>query len=160
LPSQITEFKGQYGWLSNFYPCETDLAGIVFPTVEHAYQAAKSNSRLERAKIALAPTPGQAKRMGSKLFTRPNWDRIKLPLMESLLRQKFGKEPFKAQLMETGDALLAEGNYWGDDFWGVCPTGKMGADGQVHLSGQNHLGKLLMKIRDEQKTDNGRETGQ
>jgi predicted NAD-dependent protein-ADP-ribosyltransferase YbiA (DUF1768 family) len=32
---------------------------------------------------------------------------------------------------------LIEGNWWGDTYWGVC-----------NGVGENHLGKLLMKIRD------------
>ena len=34
--------------------------------------------------------------------------------------------------------MLIEGNEWGDTFWGTC-------DG----IGENHLGKILMRIRNE-----------
>jgi predicted NAD-dependent protein-ADP-ribosyltransferase YbiA (DUF1768 family) len=44
----------------------------------------------------------------------------------------------REMLLLTGDCELVEGNTWGDKFWGVC-------DGE----GENHLGKLLMKIRAE-----------
>ena len=76
--------------------------------------------------------------MGRHLPLRPDWEDVKLSVMEGLLRQKFREEPFKSQLKATGDAQLVEGNYWGDVYWGVCR-------GQ----GENHLGKLLMKIRGE-----------
>ena len=47
-------------------------------------------------------------------------------------------ESLKEMLLLTGDQEIIEENYWGDTFWGVC-RGK----------GQNHLGKILMKVRDE-----------
>jgi predicted NAD-dependent protein-ADP-ribosyltransferase YbiA (DUF1768 family) len=58
--------------------------------------------------------------------------------METLLRQKFAHPELRAKLKETNDAELVEGNWWGDRFWGVCRG-----------EGENHLGKLLMKIRAE-----------
>lgn len=43
-------------------------------------------------------------------------------------------------LIATGDAILREGNHWGDRFWGVdARTGE----------GENHLGRLLMELRAE-----------
>ena len=86
----------------------------------------------------MAETPGLAKKLGRKATIRPDWEKIKLPIMEYLLRQKFGDKTLKALLIGTGDAELVEGNMWGDTYWGVC-KGK----------GENHLGKLLMKIREE-----------
>jgi len=58
--------------------------------------------------------------------------------MEELLFLKFGgKEPLLTRaLMETGNAELIEGNNWEDIFWGVC-----------NGTGENNLGKLLMKLR-------------
>lgn len=49
----------------------------------------------------------------------------------------------KKKLLETGDAELIEGNYWHDNTWGqcYCPRCK-------NKIGENHLGKLLMKIRE------------
>lgn len=43
-------------------------------------------------------------------------------------------------LLDTGDAILEEGNHWNDTFWGVRLK-----NGQ----GQNHLGKILMQVRME-----------
>ena len=65
--------------------------------------------------------------------------------MEEIVRAKFGQNPVLAdKLLATGDTLLIEGNTWGDKFWGV--------DTRVG-QGENHLGKILMKVRAE----NGRE---
>jgi predicted NAD-dependent protein-ADP-ribosyltransferase YbiA (DUF1768 family) len=57
--------------------------------------------------------------------------------MEQLLRQKFAG-PRAFLLAATSPAELIEGNTWHDTFWGVC-------DG----IGENNLGRLLMKIRDD-----------
>lgn len=70
---------------------------------------------------------------------RSDWEDIKLQIMEDLLVQKFAYPELKEKLLQTGDQLLVEGNYWGDTFWGV--DNKKG--------GLNHLGKLLMKIREQ-----------
>jgi predicted NAD-dependent protein-ADP-ribosyltransferase YbiA (DUF1768 family) len=62
--------------------------------------------------------------------------------MEDCLRQKFNKEPFRSQLKATGDAIIEEGNHWGDKFWGVCLRTK---------EGKNELGKLIIRIREDLK---------
>lgn len=133
----IKEFQGKYRFLSNFWPAEVDYNGYLFPSVEHAYQAAKTFD--EDAQVEIAEmTAGQAKRRGKTVTMRPDWDKIKTSVMFSLLRKKFSKEPLRGSLLATGEQQLEEGNYWGDTFWGVC-KGK----------GENHLGKLLMRVREE-----------
>ena len=44
----INEFQGDYRFLSNFHPAEVEMDGIKYPSVEHAYQAAKSLDKDER----------------------------------------------------------------------------------------------------------------
>ncbi len=140
----ITSFSGENRFLSNFYPCSVKLDGIMYSSSEHAYQAAKTldkNVRIIFHKHPL-PTAGQAKRLGRKLKLRPDWESVKFSVMEDLLRQKFSNDYLGKRLLETGDAELIEGNSHGDVFWGVTDKG-----------GQNHLGKLLMKIREELKKE-------
>ena len=138
-------FFEQFRFLSNFWPVKHGvlLDDVRYDTVEHAYQAAKTIRPAEREEIRNAPTAGKAKRFGSVVTMRDDWsDALKLSIMEDLLRQKFAPGTRLAeQLLETGDAKLIEGNTWGDTFWGRC-RGK----------GTNHLGELLMKIREELKT--------
>lgn len=137
--TKITNFFGANRFLSNFYyPCNIELDGDIYPSTEHAYQAAKTFDIGERMSILEAKTPGEAKRLGKKVTLREDWDKVKLSVMEDLLRQKFTKVALRARLLLTGEAELIEGNTWGDTFWGVC--------GGV---GENHLGKILMKIRNE-----------
>ena len=134
----IKEFQQEYRFLSNFWPVNVQLQGLWFPTVEHAYQAAKTLDIKEREAISYLSTPGEAKRAGRRLPMRADWDEIKLSVMEDLIRQKFQSPSIRTKLLETGNAKLEEGNYWKDRFWGV-----------YNGRGENHLGKILMKIRNE-----------
>lgn len=112
---KISSFTGRYRFLSNFWPVEIFLDGDKYKSVEHAYQAAKTLDDIERFNIRQAPTASEAKKLGRKIKKiRPNWDKIKLSIMESLLRQKFNiaKHPILAQaLLETYPNELIEGNY-------------------------------------------------
>lgn len=139
--NKITLFKDDNGFLSNFYPCTVILDGVEYPSVEHAFQAAKTLDLGMRQKIREAPTPGKAKRMGGVLkleMSVPAWNVVKVAVMYDLVKQKFNKEPFRTKLLNTGDAELIEGNWWGDTYWGMC-MGK----------GENNLGKILMCVREE-----------
>lgn len=138
----IDRFEGEYEFLSNFATCSIYWGDHYVATVEHAYQAAKATAEGDCLKIIRCKTPGEAKRMGRTIACRPDWDTIKLEVMEILLRRKFTKPIFRDKLLATGTEELVEGNTWGDTFWGVCR-------GQ----GENHLGKLLMKIRSELRNE-------
>lgn len=131
----ILSFTGKHRWLSNFYPVSILFEGTVYPSVEHAYVAAKTEVVALRALVPTM-TAGEAKRFGRRLILRANWDDLKLGIMEQLLRTKFEDAALRAQLKATGIAPLVEGNTWRDRYWGTY----MG-------QGENHLGKLLMKIR-------------
>lgn len=134
----IARFAGRYEFLSNFYPARVHYDGAFYPTVEHAYQAAKTKDNTEREAIRCCPTPGAAKRLGRAATLRSNWDQIKLHVMTVLVWRKFSHHPELAQmLLDTGDLPLVEGNHWGDTFWGQCPFG----------TGENHLGRILVDTR-------------
>lgn len=133
----ITEFSGEHRWLSNFWMSPLEMYGWRFPSSEHAFQAAKSLDRADWIIIGTLSTPGQAKRYGKRFIQlRPDWEGIKVDAMGSILEAKFQNPDLRARLIATGDAELIEGNHWGDTFWGVCKG-----------VGQNHLGKLLMELR-------------
>jgi len=142
----INAFKGSYRFLSNFVPCSVYLEGVAYPSVEHAYQAAKATDPALRVPFESGTAP-EAKKRGSKLNIRPDWENIKLAVMESLLNQKFLQgTSYRAMLDATKGSELIEGNWWHDNFWGECYCGEKEA---CKNGGKNHLGKLLMKIRDE-----------
>lgn len=137
IPKKIDRFQGDYKFLSNFYPCEIEYEGIKYKTLEHAYQASKTLDISLRKAVAEKKSPSKAKRAGRKLKLRSDWDEIKLGIMEELVRIKFTDHPnLKRKLLDTEDAELIEGNTWGDNYWGIYKG-----------EGENHLGKILMKIR-------------
>jgi ribA/ribD-fused uncharacterized protein len=120
-----------FSFLSNFY----EHNGW---TVEHHYQAAKTDHPAHAAAILTASTPGQAKRLGRAAPMRSTWEDEKVAVMLALLRVKFSDPDLAQKLIGTGSAYLVEGNTWGDTFWGV-----------YRGEGQNHLGELLMQVRSE-----------
>jgi hypothetical protein len=141
----IDSFTGEDRWLSNFWPVEVVFEGALYPSVEHAYVAAKTLDRDVRASIAQLQTAGAAKRAGRALKVRADWELVKYDIMESLIRQKFQHVALRRQLMATGQGMLIEGNTWGDRFWGM--TWQEGPiPGWV---GENNLGKIIMRVRDE-----------
>lgn len=132
----IQSFKGEYSFLSNFYPVNITVEGITFPSVEHAYVACKTTDIRVREVISRVDSPGKVKRLGRELVLSDGWDDMKIPVMFGLLVQKFNYPELHRMLKSTLPHDLVEGNWWGDTFWGVCRG-----------VGDNHLGKLLMAIR-------------
>ncbi len=134
----ITEFKGRNRFLSNFYAVNVMWEGEEYFSVEHAYQAAKYlYGSVIRSKIRAEVDPRKAKRLGRSPGIQKGWDNLKLSVMETLVSRKFFDNPgLRNLLLNTGTGLLQEGNWWGDRFWGVYKG-----------EGENHLGKILMKVR-------------
>jgi len=135
----ITSFSGKYRFLSNMFVCLLiDDEGNEFKSSEHYYHFHKVIDMSEKQEIQSAKNPMTAKILGRKCKLRYNWDEIKEKVMEDGLRLKFKNKYLKRKLLKTYPLELIEGNYWGDVYWG-----------KVNGKGQNKLGKLLMKIRDE-----------
>ncbi len=133
----ILEFQGDNRWLSNFWPAQVVLDGVTYPSVEHAYQAAKTHP-CSREKFRKC-TAGQAKRLGKFVDIRKDWEQIKVQTMRHLIAQKFDYGTYLGKkLVATGTCYIAEGNKWGDVFWGVSGG-----------RGENWLGKLLMERREQ-----------
>lgn len=146
----IREFRGKYSFLSNFYPCEVEYEGLIYPSVENAFQAAKTAPF--RREPFTRVSPKEAKKMGRKvplLGGAGYWESRKVKVMEELVREKFSRNPeLKRKLLETGDAVLIEGNTWGDEFWGVNLK-KPDPKSPWGYRGKNVLGQILMKVRKE-----------
>jgi N-glycosidase YbiA len=151
--SGICGFFHNYRFLSNFWPCKIGWAGHVWPNTEAAYQATKVDPELPPEEhnhlliqILLAKTPAEAKKLGKAIVDsgkqRKDWYEISLGLMYELNKRKFEDPVLRSKLLQTGDTYLEETNHWGDTFWGVC-RGK----------GENHLGRILMAIREEIKNE-------
>src|SRR4051812_43006627 len=117
----VEYFSGEYRFLSNFFPSTIRYEQILYPTVEHAFQAAKAPTVSEKRLIAAASSAGRAKQMGRQVRLPETWESIKVGIMRDLVRLKFTKHrDLRELLLVTGDLPLIEGNTWGDRFWGVC----------------------------------------
>lgn len=136
----IASFSGEYRFLSNFWKAPVEYEGILYPSSEHAYQAAKTLNKDLRGAFAEITSPAEVKRLGQTIAPRPDWDDVKINVMRDIVTAKFEQNPdLMKMLMATKAHDLIEGNTWGDTFWGECPLGK----------GRNELGKILMSIRDD-----------
>lgn len=139
----IESFTGPFAFLSNFSLDPVEFEGIVYPSVEHAYQAAKTTDAKTRSLFAQNMTPGQAKRFGQKVTLRHDWEKIKVSVMSNLVAAKFKNLDLAKKLAATGDAPLVEGNNWHDNFWGDCYCGRSACEKR----GENFLGKILEGVR-------------
>ncbi len=128
--------------LNNFSAHAVKFEGKLYPTSEHAYQAAKCTDDDGKEAIRQAHSPLQAKILANKTYSSardPKWDKKKVEIMEKVLRAKLAQhEEVREVLGQTGTEDIVEDSPT-DYFWGE------GKDG----SGQNQLGKLWMKIRNE-----------
>ena len=142
--SKIKEFKGRYRFLSNFYLTPVIIDGMQFRSAEHAYMSFKSNNKDWKLKcMSTDIPPGQIKKLSKDIVLVEHWDKNKTHTMEKVIWAKFQSQLMKEQLLETGDAIIEEGNEWNDRFWGVdLKTG----------IGENNLGIILMKTRDKLRT--------
>jgi len=139
----IVKFDGDNRFLSNFYPSKITYEGKVYDTTEHAYQASKTLDDNERESVRSAQGANAAKKAGRKVTLRKDWNDIKDDIMLSILRLKFSDADLKDRLLKTQDKVLIEGNYWHDNWFGVCYCEKCKG------IGKNRLGQLLMKVRSE-----------
>lgn len=137
---KLRYLRGRYYCLSNFGGYPVLYKGIRYKNSEAAFQSQKVLDPAVREKFANL-SPNAAKKMGRQLNLRPDWEEVKDEIMEEIVRAKIDQNPeVKERLLETGDMIIEEGNDWKDTYWGVdLKTGK----------GENRLGKILMKIRDE-----------
>lgn len=136
----IEQFRGEYRWLSNFHNCKIEFDGYTYPTAEHAFMSAKSNS-IEWKEFCSDSrrTPGEVKKAGKKVELIEDWDNKKFDVMKKIQQIKYNQEPFKSLLLKTKDKHIQEGNYWNDLEWGFCLK---------TFKGNNRLGEIIMEVRD------------
>jgi N-glycosidase YbiA len=133
-----------YGCFSNFSPHGIIIQDTYWTTVEHYYQAQKFVGTPDGVIIPVihaAETPEAAAALGrcSTRQLRSDWDLVKTQVMRVAVLKKFlTHADIREILLNTGDHLLIEDSPK-DYFWGC------GAD----KTGQNHLGKILMGVREE-----------
>ena len=142
-------------FLSNFYGAQLEIFGYTFPRSEHAYQSQKfiPNSPTylafidpQNASPEMAYKLGQTKDSPDARYpVLHDWKMERDQVMYAVVSAKFAQNKMLMdKLLNTGNALLVE---WtenqksGDDtFWGINRT---------TLQGKNHLGKILMIVREK-----------
>lgn len=137
-----------YFYLGGFYVFSTysahsvEYEGTLYPTSEHAYQASKFHDAAVRQAICTARSAELAKELASASNPsgrRKDWPKTKLSVMQSILQAKAAQhQDVQQALRDSGNSEIVEKSP-DDYFWG-CGLDK---------SGQNHLGKLWMKIREQ-----------
>lgn len=140
----INDFRGKYFFLSNFYESPVTYKGITYRNNEAAFQAQKV-SKEDEQKTFSNLNPSEAKKKGRHVTLRKDvdWDSVKTTYMYEICLAKFSQnKELKDKLLATGDKHLEEGNTWGDRIWGT-----------VNGVGENRLGKILMKVREELRSE-------
>lgn len=116
---------------------------VKWKSTEHCFQAFKflHVPKVFEA-IKQAPLPRDALNFARqfKAQQRADWFQVNLAAMHIALRAKFTQYPeLQQQLIDTEDQILIEDAGKNDAYWGA------GED----FHGQNHLGRMLMHIRQE-----------
>lgn len=132
----------EFRFLSNFHISPIVLDKKRYESVEHAYQCMKACNDKDFQFLYEAKTPGEAKRRGRQVTLPVAWEETKDAFMEIIVRAKFRQnETLKEMLLATEDVELVEFAPWGDTYWGV----------DKNYEGENRLGKILMKVREEMR---------
>jgi ribA/ribD-fused uncharacterized protein len=158
------ESKGEFRFMSNMFVAPFEIDGMTFPTVEHYFQWSKAmmfeGKDSEHAGKMMKPPRNKefteaksVKALGRKVkdFSPARWDDVKIPIMEKALRAKFinPQHGLLEKLLATGDRPIGEANPR-DKYWGIGTSADTAdAMNPAKWKGQNQLGKLLMKLRDE-----------
>lgn len=141
FPDTITRFKGEYDYLSNRYPCRIVWEGLEYRSAEAAFQASKCKDEKER-KVFAGCSTDKAVLKGKDLTPYPGWEEAQISIMGSILQAKFEQNPvLMRKLLETGSSILVNGNNKQETFWGID---------LYSWIGENHLGRIIMNIRDKE----------
>lgn len=154
IQNNVCEFLGKYCPLSNFYRCTFDMDGKRYSCVEQGYQAAKAEyyGRADLVEsVMTTEDPRMMKRYGDEIRDR-DWitSGTAKETMCRLLRAKFDQcELPQEALKSTGNMTLVEANAH-DTYWGAgMSKGNINIGNPQYYKGQNMLGQLMLKIRNE-----------
>jgi ribA/ribD-fused uncharacterized protein len=145
--TQGTRFaKGPHDPLSNFFSCQFRHKGMLFRSVEHAYQIQKAlfhrGFQHLANQIGACDTAAQAKSIGRKIPSSDRWNSIKSNVVFDLLQEKWIQIPaFRNELLavqKKGQTIL---HPVPDTYWGT---------GNGDKNGRNIFGKLLHDTLDYQ----------
>lgn len=137
----ISHFRGEHGFLSNFYFCPINYKGNSFTNSEAVFQSEKTLDTHSKGLFCRC-APEEAKKLGKRIALRPDWEEVKVGVMRDVLDAKFTQNPsLKQMLLATRERMLVEGNTWNDRYWGAMATPR------GVMVGRNMLGRLLMDLR-------------
>ena len=110
----------------NFSSFQVEYDGYLWPTSEHAYQAAKfkdsSIETYEQIKKARSAHDAQKVANENKELQRSDWDLVKKDIMKEILRNKINQHPYVLKkLLQTGTRIIIEDS-WRDSTWGWGPN--------------------------------------
>jgi len=143
---EIKEFRGEYFFLSNFYEAPVTYNGLTYLNSEAAFQSMKCSQMEQKVKFCTM-SPSEAKAKGKRVKLIPVWENIKTDVMYGVVKAKFEQNAdLRRMLLNTGDAILEEGNMWHDNYYGSCNCPRCRG-----IKGENILGKILMRVREELK---------
>jgi len=140
---KIFFYPKEFYVFDNFSSFSVEYNGYVWPTSEHAYQAAKfkgySDKVIKEIKKSRSAHDAQKIADKHKKLRNPKWCEIKKDIMKDILRCKVEQHPYVLKkLIASKDREIIEDS-WRDEIWGWGP----------YKDGQNLLGNLWMEIRDE-----------
>ncbi|MBV5327015.1 MAG: NADAR family protein [Chlorobium sp.] len=144
--------KETFGGLSNMaggFPIKINDISIL--TAEALYQACRFPRLPDVQELIITQKSPMAAKMVGKPYrkdSRPDWDTVRVKIMSWCLRVKLACNwyEFGELLHATGDKPIVEDSRK-DRFWGAV------AEDDEILVGNNVLGRLLMKLREELKSE-------
>ena len=152
----ITKFKGQYEFLDPAYYCLAEYDGEFYNSAEAAFLAAQFDSAYFRSMFRNPVLPiWRARELAKKLQQRHDWTpALSIEIMRQITLDKFSRTPtLRAALLPTRNERIVAENNWHEQFWGHCTCatrpGKYGRRSSCSVPGRNHLGEVLMSVRDQ-----------
>lgn len=141
--SIIGFYEREFYMFSNFSSFQVRWHGYLWPTSEHAYQAAKfvESDTAVADMIQSAASAHDAYKLAQRYQAHraADWDEIKTAIMYDICRHKLQQHTYiQEHLRLTGDETLVEDSPK-DSFWGWGPD----------RQGRNELGKIWMQLREE-----------
>lgn len=152
--NSIVHFFGKKTPLSNHFPISLEINGHKYNSSEQLffmYEMAMAEDSEGFAHVYNTTDPGQIKQYCEKrLKTRSQqlkekWNEAKITMMEKALACKFSNSKMRQYLLSTSKATLIESS--ADKFWGSGITLANSNPTNEDIEGENHLGRLLVKIR-------------
>ena len=132
---------GEYGYLASYSNHGFTIDNVFYPTVEHFYQASKFADINLKKRIINCKTPKEASVIGRDRNNKriDDFNKIKLDIMYKGVYEKFRQNPdILNKLLNTGNEEIREMTTK-ESYWGVGPQ----------LDGENHMGIILMKVREQ-----------